>query len=151
MLKKNLITLFLILNLLFSIFAAKLEAADENEKNYLEFVYDAEDGLLLETPYTNVTFIVVAQNANHRIQSEFVMNDCFKPRTVEDCSGSFKLIELPTPYGMIKSLVFERIFPKQSPVIYNLASLGQTYYTKINTSSGEKFIHPFELKINKPV
>ena len=75
------------------------------------------------------------------------MNDCFKPRLIENCSGIFKLIKLSTQYGVIESLVFERRFPKNK-VIYNLASSGQTYYTKINTPSGEKFIHPFDLKTN---
>ena len=141
MLKKNLITLLIALKLLFSTFAAKVEAAELNE-----FVYDADKGLLLDTPYTNVTFIVINQNANHPITSESVMNSSYNPRTI-DCSGSFKLIELYTEYGVVKSLVFERIFSKNK-VIYNLASLGQTYYTKINTPSGEKFIHPFDLKTN---
>ena len=108
MLKTFLMTLFVVLGFSFSIHAAQeYDAAEINE-----FVYDANEGLLLDTPYTNVTFVVVDINANYRIHEKSVMNDCFKPRLIENCSGIFTLIKLSTQYGVIESLVFERRFPK---------------------------------------
>jgi hypothetical protein len=147
MFKKLLITLSIILRILLATFAAKVEAAETNHINSNEFVYDADKGLLLDTIYTNVTFIVIDKNANVRIHEKSVMNDCFNPQTIANCSGSFKRIKLPTEYGVVESLVFERIFPRNK-VIYNLASLGSTYYTKVETPSGDIFIHPFDIKTN---
>tara|TARA_B100001248_G_scaffold261800_1_gene254351 strand:- start:2922 stop:3272 length:351 start_codon:yes stop_codon:yes gene_type:complete len=88
--------------------------------------------------YTNVTFARIAQNANTRIYKKSVLN--FNPILMENNIGIFKIDRL----GDIDAIVFERHF-QNNKVIYNLANTAQTYYTKVQTPTGDEYIHPFDL------
>lgn len=88
--------------------------------------------------YTNVTFALIAKNANTRIHKKSVLY--FNPIVIENNIGIFKIDRL----GDIDAIVFERHFPNEK-VTYNLANTAQTYYTKVKTTIGDEYIHPFDL------
>lgn len=92
--------------------------------------------------YMNVTFALIPRNANYRISNKEVIN--FNPTIMENNIGIFKIEELEG----LNHIVFERYFPNsKSKATYNLANTAQTYYTKVETPLGDKYIHPFDLKL----